>query len=117
MTEQGERRKFKFDLYTLFVGAVIGIITGTISAFLSDHLTQNAWQTNALYRQNLAIHQKRIDLIEHTAQLIGKAPGIEDVWQSYRKQLHLSSDKQSVLLPDVTLSDKLGSTMANFELH
>jgi hypothetical protein len=93
---------------------MIAILTGALGALLTYYLTQKAWLTNVDYQQRAAVLQKGLDLIDRTAQLLGRAPGIEDVWQTYRKEIGRSIKKGSLPSPDLALATKLGEYNGEF---
>src|SRR5438477_650424 len=101
------------QLWTLVVGGLMAIITGALSAFLTYYLGQRGWESNVEYQQRAAVLQKRLDLIERTAQLIGRAPGMDDVWQAYLKEIGRTaiSAKPS---HDPAISTKLGEYNGEF---
>jgi hypothetical protein len=59
--------------------------------------------------------QKRLDLIERTAQLAGKAPGIDDVWSAYLKEISASAKRSGLPTHDPSLSNKLGEYNGEFQ--
>lgn len=92
----------------------MAILTGALSAFLTHYLAQTAWSTNVDYQLRVSVFQKRLDLIERTAQLAGRAPGIDDVWQRYLQEVSASVKKGALPSHDPTLSEKLGEYNGQF---
>jgi hypothetical protein len=101
------------QLWTLVVGGLMAIITGALSAFLTYYLGQRGWESNLDYQQRAAVLQKRLDLIERTAQLIGRAPGMEDVWEAYLKEIGRTAIGNEPS-HDPAISTKLGEYNGEF---
>lgn len=102
------------QIWTTVVGGMIAIVSGAVTALLAFYLTQIGWFTNTDYQQRAAILQKRLDLIERTAQLSGKAPGIDDVWQTYLRGINSAVKRGVVPSPEPVLSEKLGEYNGQF---
>jgi hypothetical protein len=114
MSHKENEPNFTLQTWAVVLGAIMAIITGTLSAFLTDYLTQRAWTSNANYQQRVAVFQKRLDLIERTSQLAGKAPGLNDVWQRYLQEIRASPKNGAPESPDTSLSEKLGEYNGQF---
>lgn len=110
----GRRQEISVQIWILVVGAMMTVVTGALAGVLSYYLSQKSWSANADYQARAGILQKRLDLIERTADLAGQAPGIQDVWQLYLDRIS-ASVKRGVLPPfDPTLSEKLGEYNGQF---
>jgi hypothetical protein len=108
MSHRENEPNFKLQTWTIVMGGLMAIITGVLSAFLSDHLAQRAWLTNADYQQRVAVFQKRLDLVERTSELAGRAPGLDDVWQRYLEEIRTSIVKGNLPSHDPAIAEKLG---------
>jgi hypothetical protein len=115
MTDQEKRADAKIQIWNLLVTGMIAIIGGALGAILTFYLTQTSWVISTDFQQRSALLQKRLDLIERTAQLAGKAPGMEDVWQAYLKEIGTSVKKGDPLPShDPALSEKLAEYNGQF---
>jgi hypothetical protein len=103
-----------FQIWTLVVGAIMSVIAGALSALLTHHLAQSSWSTNIEYEERAAVFQKRLELIERTSQLAGRAPGMQDVWQLYLKEAIAVSKRDKLPTVDPALSEKLADYNGQF---
>lgn len=101
------------------------IFTALMSLFgvwLGSYLTSNAqndlWQKQAEDKTVQKIIDKRFELIEKTAKLIGQAPGIDDLWKLYTKNNYLDENGEFVYIlteKDKDLSEKLGNYQGEYK--
>ena len=99
------------DLYVpLIVGifALLGTIAGVLLA--------NAHNTKLAERQIVIefegkIYEKRIELIDRTANIFGKSPGLQDVWSQYIEKTTVEQSKQS----PIELAEKLSEAQGEFQ--
>jgi hypothetical protein len=115
VSDPQDRPNTKTMVWPLVVGGLIAIITGAIGALVTHYLDHGAWLSAVDYQQRAAVLQKRLDLIERTAQLAGKAPGMDDVWQAYLKEIPTSVKKGVEPLHDPALASKLGEYNGEFQ--
>lgn len=85
--------------------AFVGVIVGSV---YTDTLSNDAWNDRWNLEHENRILEKRIELIDETAKLIGEAPGIADLWGAYLGAIRDTTNKnRTYLATDTALSEKL----------
>jgi len=101
--ENRNRNSLGYIIFPAFIGLLGVIIGAVLTTYLSNDLANKSWVKQVNYEEKKTISNKRIELIDKTASVFAKSPGISDIWSSYLKDL----DKNEFEIKNIELSEKL----------
>lgn len=79
------------------------MIGSILTGYIYEKTTNKLWEKQVNYEAKRSVLQKRSELIDKTASVFGKSPGISDVWRTYLNEL----DKNKLEIKNTDLSEKL----------
>jgi hypothetical protein len=101
---------------SVFVPIIVGIvgIIGTLGGvFLSNWHSDRVARTQVVIEMESFIFQQRLRVIEKAANVFGKIPGIEDIWDEYLHNIKM--DKEGGTQSPAHLAEKLADYHGEFD--
>lgn len=88
----------KKELIIVLVTAVGTLLATSVGVVLTNHFTKAQWEYEQRYQLQKDIYQKRLHLIEETASVFAKSPGIQESFFQYKKNIISGDSGQNIQL-------------------